>query len=95
MAEEVEGDVAERDVLLQLGGAGDPAAELLREDEGVVAEPERVLGDVGRCGRGAGAGELLREAELVDGDVAVDVDVLVRGVRVRCAHRCGTPSEAV
>ena len=49
MAEQVEGDVAERDVLFELGRARDPPAELLREDERVVAEPQRVLGDVGGC----------------------------------------------
>ena len=51
--EQVEGDVAERDVLFEFGGARDPPAELLREDQGVIAQPERVLGDVGGC-RGSG-----------------------------------------
>ena len=42
MAEQVEPDVAERDVLLQLGGVRDPLAESLGEHERVVAEAERV-----------------------------------------------------
>ncbi len=45
--QQVEPDVAERDVFFELGGARDPPAELLRQDQRVVAEPERVLGDVG------------------------------------------------
>ena len=48
MAEQVEGDVAQRDVLLELGGAGDPPAQLLRQNQGIIAQPERVLGDLGR-----------------------------------------------
>ena len=43
MTEQIEGDVAERDILFEFGRAGDPLAELLREDQGVVAEPEGVL----------------------------------------------------
>ena len=75
----------ERDVLFEFGGARDPPAELLREDQGVISQPERVLGDVGGCrGSGIRPGELVGEPEFVDGDVAV-----------RVAHRCGTPSEAV
>lgn len=99
VAEQVERDVAQGHVLLQLRGPRDPGAQLLGEDEGVISEAQCVLGDVGGRGHRAGAGELLREAEFVDRDVAVDVavnvDVLGRGGRVRCAHRCGTPSEAV
>ncbi len=108
MAEQVEGDVAERHVLLQLRGPGDPGAELLRQDEGVVAEPQGVLGDVGaRRGR-ARAGQFLAEPQLVDGDVAVrlPVDVadhlsgagsrsLAGSLSLSKGHRCGTPSEAV
>ena len=95
MAEQVEGDVAERDILLQLGGAGDPGTELLRQDQGVVAEAPCVLGDVGGDGGCSGAGEFLREAELIHGDVAVPfVSGLAQGPGVRI-HRCGTPSEAV
>ena len=89
MPEEVEGDVAERDVLFELGGPGDPHAELLREHEGVVAEAHGVLRDIRRCdgtlaGR-ARAGELVGEREPVDGHVAVVVEF-------RVAHRCFTPS---
>ena len=94
--DEVEADVAEGDVLLELGGAGDPHAELLGEHEGVVAEPHGVLrgirrGDAARAGD-AGASELLGEGELVDRDVAVRVEA--RGIRagVVGAHRCFTPS---
>ena len=90
MTEKVEGDVAQRDVLLQLGSARDPLAQLLRKDQRIVAEAQCVFGDVGGCGDGADAGELLGELERVDGYVAVHVDVVVRG-----AHRCGTPSDAV
>ena len=61
--EQVERDVAERDVLLELGGARDPPAELLREDQGVIAQPERVLGDVGGCGgSGVRPGQLVEPA---------------------------------
>ena len=93
VADEVEGDVAEGDVLLELGGAGDPHAELLGEHERVVAEPQRVLRDIRGCNRadavGTRAGELLGEREPVDGDVAVHVAVRVE---IRAAHRCFTPS---
>ncbi|GAA1829672.1 hypothetical protein GCM10009750_11640 [Agromyces salentinus] len=75
MPDEVEADVAERDVLLELGGARDPHAELLGEHEGVVAEAQRVLRGI-RIGDPAGAGdaragELLGERDLVDRDGAV------------------------
>ncbi len=55
MAEQVEGDVAQGHVLLELGSAGYPRAQLLREDQRVVAETKRVLRHVGRCGDRAGA----------------------------------------
>ena len=42
LAEQVERDVGQRDVLLELRRAGDPLAEPLGEDERVVAEPEGV-----------------------------------------------------
>ena len=48
VAEQIECDVAERDVLLELGRAGDPPAQLLRQDERVVAQPQRVLRDIRR-----------------------------------------------
>ncbi|GAA1238198.1 hypothetical protein GCM10009588_15170 [Microbacterium phyllosphaerae] len=92
MAEQIEGDVAERDVLFELRCAGDPFAELLREDQGVVPEPQRVLGDVGGCCGGACAGELLTQSQLVDRDVPVQVTV---EVCMDVVHRCGTPSDAV
>ena len=97
MADQVEGDVAERDVLLELGRAGDPHAELLGEHEGVVAEAQRVLRGIRRCDPAragdAGARELLGERELVDRDVAVRVEPGgIRGGVVVGAHRCFTPS---
>ena len=97
MPEQVERDVAEGDVLLEFGRVRDPPAELLREDERVIAQPERVLGDVDGCrGRGIRAGELFGEPEFVDGDVAVQSSRSGsrRGRRIEI-HRCGTPSDAV
>ena len=91
MAEEVEGDVAEGDVLLELRGAGDPAGQLLGQDEGVIAQPERVLRDV-RTGDGIEiAGQLGGEVQRLDGDRPVRPVVL----RPEAGLRCGTPSEAV
>jgi hypothetical protein len=46
VAQLVQGDVAQGHVLLQLGGAGDPVAQALGEDQGVVAESEGVFRDV-------------------------------------------------
>ena len=61
--QQIESDVAERDVLFELGGAADPPAELLRQNQRIVAEPERVLGDiVGRDGVRV-AGELVGELD--------------------------------
>ena len=80
MAEQVERDVAEREVFFELGGARDPPTELLGEDERVVADAQRVLGFVGARDQ-AGAGQLGVELDIGDGD---------RGLCF-CAHRCGTP----
>ena len=44
LAEEVEGDVGEGDVLLELGRPRRPFGEAVGEDEAVVAEPERTGG---------------------------------------------------
>ena len=89
MPDEVERDVAERDILLELGRAGDPHAEPLGEHEGVVAEAQGVLRDIRRCDGALAcrtrARELVGERELIDGDVAVVVELGV-------AHRCFTPS---
>ncbi len=49
LAEQVEGDVGEGDLLLQDGGVSGPFAEAVGEDQRVVAERE--------CRRGGGAGE--------------------------------------
>ncbi len=68
--------------------------ELLREDQRVVAEPQRVLGDVGRSRASAFADELGTELEAVDADLAVRVD-RGDGLHGCSAHRCGTPSDAV
>jgi hypothetical protein len=46
VAQLVQGDVAQGHVLLQLRGAGDPVAQALGEDQGVVAQAQRVLGHV-------------------------------------------------
>ena len=92
MPEQVERDVAERDVLLELGGAGDPRAELLRQDQRVVAEPQRVLRDIRRGGAPVGAREFGRQLDLVDRDVAVRRRVVAEPSK---GHRCGTPSDAV
>ena len=46
MAQLVQGDVAQGHVLLQLGGAGDPVAQALGQDQGVVAQAEGELGGV-------------------------------------------------
>lgn len=48
LTEEVEGDVRERDVLFEVGGARAPFGDALGEDEGVVAEHEAVLGERAR-----------------------------------------------
>ena len=105
MAEQIERDVAERDILLELRGSGDPPAELLGEDESVVPQPQGVLRDVGGCrGGGIRAGQLVTQPELVDGDVAVRVRrwmslprflSLSRSLSLSKGHRCGTPSEAL
>ena len=52
LAEQVEGDVGQRDVLLDLRCAGDPLPQPLRQDQRVVTEPEHVVGQSGpvRCG---------------------------------------------
>ncbi len=90
MPEQVEGDVAERDVLFEFGGAGDPPAELLREDQRVVAQPERVLGDVGGCRRAAASAPASSSASRSSSTVTSPCgSIVVEG------HRCGTPSEAV
>ena len=47
LAEQVEADVGERDLLLQLRRAGDPLGQPLRRDQGVVAEHQAVRGQVG------------------------------------------------
>ena len=93
MAEQVERDVAERDVLLELGGARDPRAELLREDQRVVAEPERVLRDVG-----GGRAPVRTPASSADSSICSTVtSPCAIGLRFADAvgHRCGTPSDAV
>ena len=77
MPEQVEGDVGESDVLFELGRARDPGAELLREDQSIVTEPQCVLGDVGGCRDPAGSGQLIAELQLVDRDVAVGRDVAI------------------
>ena len=89
MAEQVEGDVAESDILFELRSVGYPRPELLREDQRVIPQPQCVLGDIGGRGATISAGELGRELDLVDGDIAVHVGL------VGNAHRCGTPSDAV
>lgn len=92
MAEEVEGDVAERDILFELGRVRDPAAQLLGEDERVVTEPQCILRDVGARRAQLTALQLEVEVDRVDRYVAVpvvDVRLVHRG------HRCGTPSDAV
>jgi hypothetical protein len=89
VAEQIERDVAERHVLLELGCPRDPPSQLLRQNQRVVAQPQRILGDVRRGYRVRGAGELGGQVELVDGDRAVDVECFV-GI-----HRWGTPSEAL
>jgi hypothetical protein len=91
VAEQVEGDVRQGDVLLQLRRAGDPAAEALSEHEGVVAEPERVLRDLGRR-RNVGGDELVREGHGAELDVA---GFRGRGPGGCVRHRCFTPSAAV
>ena len=80
VTEEVEADVAERDVLLELRRVGDPLAEALREDQCVVAEAERVgRHRLGRDRTGFGDG-LGRDRGRLD----------VRGL-----HRWGTESDSV
>jgi hypothetical protein len=57
LAEQVEPDVRERDVLLELRRVRDPLAAPVRQDQGVVAEREGVAGPCGGGpGRGGGAG---------------------------------------
>ena len=47
LAEQVEADVGQRDVLLQHRAVPDPLAEPLREDDVVVAEAQQVLEQAG------------------------------------------------
>ena len=47
LAQQVQRDIAQRDVLLDLRGPGDPFAQSLGEDERVIAEPENVGGEGG------------------------------------------------
>ena len=71
MAQLVQGDVAQGDVLLQLGGAGNPVAQALGEDQGVVAQAQGVLGDVLAGLGGAAAdrrGDVLRAQGVAGGD---------------------------
>ena len=85
MTQQVERDVAQGDVFFEFGRPSDPPAELLRQDEGVVAELQRILRGVVRGDRVAVAGEFGGEFELVDRYVHI----------VGCAHKWGTPSDAV
>ena len=55
VAQFVQGDVAEGDVLFELRRAGDPVAQALGQDQGVVAQAQGELGDVFARLRGAAA----------------------------------------
>ena len=71
MAQFVQGDVAEGDVLFELRGAGDPVAQPLGQDQGVVTQAQRELGSVLARLRGAAAdGErnVLRTEGVAGGD---------------------------
>lgn len=86
MTEQVEGDVAERDVFFELGGVRDPLAEAVREHERVVSEPQRVEGD------GLGRHRLLGRDRLGEGFGGEGGG----GGPARLGdHRCGTASDAV
>lgn len=84
MAEQVQGDVAQGHVLLELRGTGNPPAQALGQDQRVVTEPQRVLGDV-RGSPGARRGNVLRAQGVARRDA---------GGAVR-THRCFTPSDLV
>ncbi len=85
---------------LRARGRGRSTSRAAGRGQGVVAEPQGVLGGIRRgdlAGAGdAGACELLGERELVDGDVAVRRSQRRRASdAVACgglAHRCFTPS---
>ena len=46
VAQLVQGDVAQGNVLFELGGAGDPVAQALGQDQGVVAQAQGEFGGV-------------------------------------------------
>ncbi len=87
VAQLVQGDVAQGHVLLQFGAAGDPVAQPLREDQGVVPQAQRVLGHI-LCGLGQAGADLERDVLRTEGVAGSDAG----GRRVGFAHRCFTPS---
>ncbi len=62
MAQLVQGDVAQGDVFLELRGAGDPVAQALGQDQGVIAQAQGELRGVRVRGGAAadGQGNVLR-----------------------------------
>jgi hypothetical protein len=84
LAELVEPDVGERQVLLELRGAADPPAHPLGRDQRVVAEPEDVL-DVCRLA------SVLPVSSQFD-RILTAGDHLMTAAVSRFTHRCSTPS---
>jgi len=96
LAEEVERDVGQSDVLLQIRGVAAPLGEPLGEDEGVVAEHQAVRREFRgvhavRHG-GVDAGERVlevgpeRPVGIVDQETGVGVVMLAFGLDVHVAH---------